>query len=119
MTPHGTLALQAGMTKLGELDFYAAMARTLSAVFPFVAPYQSFIPCFGTPWGFAVCSKRDDPRGLSPETVDRRLAERLTRPLRFYDGLAHQHMLSLPVFLREVVAGSTRVITDAEPLIVG
>jgi spermidine synthase len=119
MTPRGTLALQAGMTKLGELDFYAAMARTLAAVFPFVAPYQSFIPCFGTPWGFAVCGKKDDARALSPDAVNQRVAERVKGPLRFYDGLAHQHMLSLPVFLRDVVAASTRVITDADPLIVG
>jgi spermidine synthase len=119
MTPHGTLALQAGMTKLGELDFYGAMARTLAAVFPFVAPYQSFIPCFGTPWGFAVCGKQDDARALTPDVVDRRVGERVKGRLRFYDGLAHQHMLSLPVFLRDVVAASTRVITDAEPLIVG
>jgi spermidine synthase len=118
LTPHGTMALQAGMTKLGELGFYAAMSRTLAAVFPFVAPYQSFIPCFGTPWGFAVCGKRDDPRGLSPETIDRRLAERVKGPLRFYDGLAHQHMLSLPVFLRDAVASAPRIVTDAEPLIV-
>jgi len=119
LTPHGTLALQAGMTKLGELDFYAAMNRTLQAVFPFVGPYQSFIPCFGTPWGFAVCGKRDDPGALTPAVIDRRVAERVTGPLRFYDGLAHQHMLSLPVFLRKVVADCRRVITDAEPLIVG
>jgi spermidine synthase len=120
LTPGGTLALQAGMTKLGELDFYAAMTRTVAAVFPHVAPYQSFIPCFGTPWGFIVAGKRDDPRGLSPATVDARVAERVKGlPLRFYDGLTHQHMLSLPVFLREVIAGGVRVITDADPLIVG
>jgi spermidine synthase len=118
MTPRGTLALQAGMTKLGELEFYASMASTLAAVFRFVAPYQSFIPCFSTPWGFAVCGKADDPRALTPEAVDRRVGERVTGRLRFYDGLAHQHMLSLPVFLRDVVGASTRVITDTEPLIV-
>jgi spermidine synthase len=118
LTPHGTLALQAGMTKLGELDFYAAMNRTLQAVFPFVGSYQSFIPCFGTPWGFAVCGKRDDPAALTTAVIDQRVSERVTGTLRFYDGLAHQHMLSLPVFLRRVIADCRRVITDAEPLIV-
>jgi spermidine synthase len=118
LTPHGTLALQAGMTKLGELDFYAAMNRTLQAVFPFVRAYQSFIPCFGTPWGFAVAGKQDDPEALAPASVDRRLAERGVGPMRFYDGLAHQHMLSLPVFLRKVIADCPRIITDADPLIV-
>jgi spermidine synthase len=106
------------MTKLGELDFYAAMIRTLQAVFPHVGPYQSFIPCFGTPWGFAVAGKRDDAAALAPAAVDRRLAERGVGPMRFYDGLAHQHMLSLPLFLRKVVADCPRIITDAEPLIV-
>ena len=38
--------------------------------------------------------------------------------MRFYDGLAHQHMLSLPVFLRKVIADCPRIITDADPLIV-
>jgi spermidine synthase len=118
LTPHGTLALQAGMTKVGELDFYAAMNRTVAAVFPHVAPYQSFVPCFGTPWGFIVAAKRDDPVAMTPATVDARLAERVKSPLHFYDGLAHQHMLSLPVFLREAIAASTRLITDTEPLLV-
>src|SRR5262249_57167841 len=40
LTPHGTLALQAGMTKLGELDFDAAMNRTPPAGFPYAPPYQ-------------------------------------------------------------------------------
>ena len=118
LSPTGTLALQAGMTKVGETDFYAAMARTLHEVFPHVAPYQSFISCFGTPWGFILASKTADPRRLTPETVDQRLGERLTDRLGFYDGLAHQHMFSLPKNLRDALAASTRVVTDAEPLIV-
>ena len=118
MTDGGTLALQAGMTKVGELGFYAAMARTLTDVFPVVAPYQSFISCFGTPWGFIVASKSGDPRALSPVGIDQRVRERVTGELRFYDGLAQQHMFSLPKFLREAVRACDRPITDAEPLIV-
>ena len=118
LTDGGTLALQAGMTKIGELPFYTAMARTLTGVFPVVAPYQSFIPCFGTPWGFIVAAKSGDPRALTPAAVDQRVRERISGDLRFYDGQAHHHMFSLPKFLREALATATRVITDAEPLIV-
>jgi spermidine synthase len=118
MTERGTLAMQAGMSKIRELDFYAAMARTLAAVFPVVAPYQSFIPCFGTPWGFMVAARRDDPAALSVAAIDARVAERVQGPLDFYDGHAHQHMFSLPRFLRRAVETSTRVVTDAEPLVV-
>src|SRR5262249_24128660 len=42
LTAQGVLALQAGMTKIGELPFYAAMAPTPVDVFPVVRPYQSF-----------------------------------------------------------------------------
>ncbi|HEV8307780.1 MAG TPA: polyamine aminopropyltransferase [Methylomirabilota bacterium] len=118
LTPQGVLVMQAGMTKIGELHFYAAMARTLAPVFPIVAPYQSFIPCFGTPWGFIVAGKTGDPRALSREAVDQRLAERVQGDLHFYDGLAHQHLFSLPKFLRQALATCDRVVTDAEPLLV-
>jgi len=118
LTPTGALSLQAGMTKVGELDFYCAMARTLREVFPVVAPYQSFIPCFGTSWGFIVAAKTGDPRTLVPDTIDQRLRERLTGELGFYDGVTHQHMFSLPRHLRQAIAGCTRVVTDAEPLLV-
>ncbi|HEV8674882.1 MAG TPA: polyamine aminopropyltransferase [Methylomirabilota bacterium] len=118
LTPNGVLAMQAGMTKIGELGFYAAMARTLSEVFPVVAPYQSFVPCFGTPWGFIVAAKVDDPRTLAPAAVDGRVRERVAGELRFYDGLAHQHLFSLPKFLRHALASCDRVATDAEPLLV-
>jgi spermidine synthase len=117
LTARGVLALQAGMTKIGELPFYAAMARTLVDVFPVVAPYQSFVPCFGTPWGFIVAAKAEDPRALDQAAVDQRVRERVSGELRFYDGQAHHHMFNLPKFLREAVASATRVITDTEPLI--
>ncbi len=119
LTAGGTLALQAGMTKVGELDFYSAMARTLREVFPVVAPYQSYISCFGTPWGFIVAAKAGEPGALSPDVVDRRVRERVTGELGFYDGLAHQHMFSLPKHIRQALARCRRVITDAEPLLVG
>ena len=114
----GVVALQAGMTKIRELDFYAAMARTLAAVYPVVAPYQSYIPCFGTPWGFIVASRGADPDALAVEAIDRRIRERVAGELLFYDGLAHRHMFSLPKFLRRAIDGSRRVVTDAEPLLV-
>ncbi|MBI3456446.1 MAG: polyamine aminopropyltransferase [Candidatus Rokubacteria bacterium] len=118
LTAGGVVAMQAVMTKIGELGFYAAMARTLGEAFPVVAPYQSFVPCFGTPWGFIVAAKAGDPRTLTREAVDQRVRARVTEELGFYDGLAHQHMFSLPKFLRQAVATCDRVVTDAEPLLV-
>src|SRR5438132_697859 len=57
LTPGGTMTVQAGMTKINALSFFTAIHRTLRDVFPVVAGYQTFVSCFGTPWGFIVASK--------------------------------------------------------------
>ncbi len=118
LTERGVITMQAGMTKIGELEFYTAMARTLGEAFPVVAPYQSFISCFGTPWGFILAAKAGDPRALPADAVDRRLRDGIRGELGFYDGQAHQHLFSLPKHLQRAVAGATRVVTDADPLLV-
>ena len=112
------MTMQAGMTKVGELGFFTAMCTTVGAAFPVIAPYQAFISCFGVPWGFLVATKGVDPRQIEPPAVDDAIARRLKKPLRYWDGLTHQHSFALPRFIREAVAVETRVVTDAEPLIV-
>jgi spermidine synthase len=119
LTDHGVMTMQAGMTKVNEIAFYGAVYRTLRDVFPVVAPYQGYIPCFGTPWGFILASKGDDPRKRSAEDVDRLIAERLKpADLGYWDGQAHLHSFSLPKFLRRAIETNDRVITDSNPLIV-
>jgi spermidine synthase len=118
LTPGGTMTMQAGMTKVAELGFFTAMCRTVSAAFTVVAPYQAFISCFGVPWGFLVATKGVDPRTTSPAAVDAAIAQRLRTPRRYWDGITHQHSFALPRFIRDAVAAETRVVTDAEPLIV-
>jgi spermidine synthase len=118
LTPQGMMTMQAGMTKVNELQFFSAVYRTLGEVFPVVAPYQTFVSCFGTPWGFIVAGNGPDPRALPPDAVDRLIAERVRGELRYWDGLTHQHAFALPKFVRRALATQERVITDAHPLIV-
>jgi spermidine synthase len=117
LTPGGTMTMQAGMTKLGELGFFTSIHRTLREVFPVVAAYQSFISCFGTPWGFIVASKKVDPARQGAQAVDKLIAERVKGSLEYWDGVTHQHAFSLPKFIRKAVAQQTRIVTDAHPLI--
>ncbi len=119
LTDGGVMTMQAGMSKVNELFFYGAIYRTLREVFPVVAPYQTFISCFGTPWGFMLASKGIDPRKQTAAEVDTRIAERMDpKRLGYWDGQAHLHSFNLPKFLREAIAKNDRVITDANPLIV-
>jgi spermidine synthase len=117
LTSGGTMSMQAGMTKLGELGFFTSIHRTLREVFPMVAAYQSFISCFGTPWGFIVASKKVDPTRQGAPAVDKLIAERIKGSLEYWDGVTHQHAFSLPKFIRKAIAKQTRIVTDANPLI--
>ena len=118
LTPGGTMTMQAGMTKVGELPFFCAINRTLREVFPVVAGYQTFISCFGTPWGFILATKDVDPAGQDVAAVDRLIADRVGGRLEYWDGVTHRHAFSLPKFIRKAVDAATRVSTDAHPLIV-
>jgi len=119
LTPGGAITLQAGMTKLNELDFFTSIHRTLREVFPVVAAYQTFISCFGTPWGFITATKKVDPRTQNPEAIDKLVAERLPgATLGYWDGMTHQHAFSIPKHIRAAIDAQTRVITDAHLLIV-
>ena len=118
LTPGGAMTMQAGMTKVGELNFFTAIHRTLRDVFPVVAGYQAFISCFGTPWGFITATKMVDPRKQTVEAVDKLIADRIKGPLAYWDGQTHQHSFGLPKFIRTQIDTQTRIVTDAHPLIV-
>lgn len=118
LTPGGSMTMQAGMTKVGELPFFCAIHRTLREVFPVVAGYQTFVSCFGTPWGFILATKTVDPARQDVAAVDRLIAERVGTGLEYWDGITHQHAFALPKFIRRAVAAATRVSTDDHPLIV-
>ena len=97
---------------------YAATSGA-GRVFSVVAPYQSFISCFGTPWGFILASKGTDPRKQSAAEIDRLIAERMDpTQLGYWDGQAHLHSFNLPKFLRAAIEKNDRVITDQNLLIV-
>jgi spermidine synthase len=118
LAPGGVMTMQAGMTKVGELGFFTAVHRTLTEVFPVVAGYQTFVSCFGTPWGFIVASTGTDPRRQTAEMVDRLIAEQLRGPLEYWDGQTHLHAFALPKFIRRAIEQQDRVITDKHPLII-
>ena len=119
LTERGVITMQAGMSKVNELDFFAAIYRTLREVFPVVAPYQAFISCFGTPWGFMLASKGTDPRSQTAAEIDRLAAERYgADTLGYWSGAAHLHSFNLPRFLMRALERADRVITDAHPMIV-
>ena len=117
LSPGGVLVTQSGPgSLLNHKECFTAIVHTLSGLFPRVVPYTVYVPAFVTPWTFAMAFNGPDPGDWQPDMVDSLVQERLSTPLRFYDGITHRHMFSLPTYLREGIAQETRVVTDDNPV---
>ena len=99
---------------LNYAEVFTAIHRTLGSVFPATAPYQAHIPSFGLLWGFIIAGDNID--ALPAQEIDRRIRQRVTRDLRYYDGATHSGMFTLPKYLRRGLAEEQRLITKANPL---
>ena len=119
LTDEGLLTVHAGPTGPAFYEqCFSAVANTMASVFPTVRTCEAFVPAFGTTWGFATGSLGPDPLEISPDEVDRRIAERVRSELRFYDGTTHLGMFALPRYLRLALEAESRVITRDNPLFV-
>ena len=98
---------------------FTALHHTLSTVFPTVVGYSAVVPAFGGPWSFVLASKgSDDPSEWTPEEVDARVSQRISRDLHYYDGVTHRSMFALPKPLREALAQEDWIVTEQRPLMV-
>ena len=119
MNPGGLMVAQSGPTGPSFYEqCFSAVANTVSSVFPVVALSETFVPSFGSTWGFIVGSLGPDPAQMTVEDVDRRISERVSGDLRYFDGTTLKGMVSVPKYLRASVAGEQRVITRDSPLFV-
>jgi len=116
--PQGVISLQAGPISIQHLNFFSALHKTLTLVFPIVRPYWASVPSFALPWGFSLASKGMDPQALSPSTVDRLIAEQIKGDLRYYDGITHELSFLLPKHIRKRLAEEERIIEDNHPLFI-
>jgi len=116
LTGNGIISVQSGSASWTELTNLSAVYATLKSVFPIVCAYQVDIPSFGGPWGFCVASSSLSPFPINPSEIDNRIGARSLDHLKFYDGLTHQAMFSMPKHIRNEIAGPGRLITDDSPL---
>jgi len=116
LTPDGVISLQCASTQAPDLMMHAMIIRTLKTVFPHVRPFSIEVPAFDLPWGIAVAGKTLDPVHLSAHDVDRRIAARGLKNLKYYDGITHQGIFQVPKYLRDAYAAKGDIITDHSPM---
>ena len=117
LNPEGMIVTQAGPTGPVLSDqCFNRIAKTIQEVFPNIFPYESFVPSFGSTWGFVIGSLGS--KNLSISEIDSRLLDRNILDLKYYDGITHQGMFSLSVQMRNVLLQDVDIITAQNPLIV-
>ncbi len=114
----GIAAIQSESSRWYDLDAFVAIVRTLRDVFKFVSPYQAHIPSFSSLWGFTAVSDSLQPELMEAAEIDRRIAARISSPLRSYDGTTHRGMFALPRHIRSSIDAAGAVLTDERPLAV-
>jgi spermidine synthase len=114
LSPDGVVSLQAfELTPLLWAE-HATIARTLRSVFPVVQSYTTYMPAFASTWGFLIATNQVDPAQLAADLIQQRLNDRhLSDKLRAYDAIAHAGLFGLPKELRENIAKSGDILTDA------
>jgi spermidine synthase len=102
MAPGGALTLHLG-SPFSHPARVRATLGSLRQVFARVSTYFVHIPLYGSIWGFACASESLDPRAVSPEEVERRLAARGVGDLQYYNGEVHRAVFALPNYIRDLV----------------
>ena len=114
--PGGIMSVQSEPSEWANLDNFTAIATTLRDVFSITRPYQVHIPSFFSLWGFVTASESLDASELGPDEIDARIATRVSKKLKSYDGLTHRTVFSIPKHIRQELAASRRIITDTQPI---
>lgn len=116
LTPDGVMCMQSCSAKLFHNALHLAIRHTVGEVFEHVATASAFIPFFATEWGYVLASAATDLTALDAAEIDRRLADRLCTPLRYYRGRAHMSLLDMPPHYEAALARTTDVFDDAVSL---
>lgn len=115
MAPDGFFVVQAGPVAIGEIKLHARLVNTLKTVFPNVISYNSPVPTYAVPWGFALASNQLIDTRPDPEAIDRLLAEKTKGGLKLIDGITYLGLVQTPKYVRNAIAEYTEVYTLKEP----
>lgn len=115
LRPGGIFVNQAGSQSPPLMDITARVLKTISTVFGQTSVITAHVPTYGSPWALALAAL--EPLNLRPDpaATDSVLANRLSSPVRMFDGQALLGMLQSPKYVRDRLAAEATVYTVDHP----
>ena len=112
----GVLVTQSGPA--GLLSFkecFTTIFKTLGTLFDHIKAVQVHVPAFQTLWGFTIVSDTAFPE-VSEDDAELELARRLSKKLKYLDGVSYSNMHSLLKFQRDGLRTEKRINKDSNPV---
>ena len=112
----GVLVTQSGPA--GLLSFkecFTTIFNTLGTLFDHIKAVQVHVPAFQTLWGFTIVSDTAFPE-VSEDDAESELARRLSKKLKYLDGVSYSNMHSLLKFQRDGLRTEKRINKDSDPV---
>ena len=112
----GVLVTQSGPA--GLLSFkecFTTIFITLGTLFDHIKAVQVHVPAFQTLWGFTIVSDTAFPE-VSEDDAELELARRLSKKLKYLDGVSYSNMHSLLKFQRDGLRTEKRINKDSDPV---
>ena len=103
LTSDGAMTMHVG-SPVAHPDRVRETIGELRVAFGIVTPYLTSVPLYGGLWMMACCSRNLDPRSLSADAIDARIAQRRLAHLRYMNGDSYRAALALPNYVRTLLA---------------
>lgn len=119
LAPGGMVVIQSGASGPDNAsEVFTPIRNTVASIYEETFSYCTFMPSFGTSWGFVIGCLGTSSLGfkLTPEEIDERLFSRVQSSLQHYDGTTHAGMFALPKYLRDALISENRLITESNPI---
>jgi len=116
LTADGMFATQAGLCGLQSFqDMFTPLCKTLQEVFhdKVTALTNVFMPCYLDSYAFITCGKSLSSKQMTPEEIDKKIAERITGgadALRFYDGECHLSLIHMQKHIKAGLNAEKRIM---------
>eukprot|EP01064_Diplonema_japonicum_P011654 TRINITY_DN1909_c1_g1_i5.p1 TRINITY_DN1909_c1_g1~~TRINITY_DN1909_c1_g1_i5.p1 ORF type:complete len:320 (+),score=125.62 TRINITY_DN1909_c1_g1_i5:337-1296(+) len=118
LNPGGILVTQAsGAGVKQHHQVFAPVYNTLKQVFPAVKGYNQAVYSFADEWGFVIGYSDEACAKVDEETINKRIAERITGELEFLDGESYTGLFSLSKKVRKTLSEESRVLSKDAPAI--